>query len=227
MTTSNQDQPATTAGPCNDATVVLPPLTESALELAWSADPDDDHDGEPTWGDALAQAALPLFAVAVVAFIIVIGCWAWGAGSGDNPIPDSVSQTYPIPATMRAAALPPISSEPAPSPAAQTPVAALPPSVTVTVTETPQAAAQPAPKASTPGADQVFRNFVLQIPGMRVVNWGIAQAGAHNICAYLGQGHSHDDAAQQVLQNDPTFTPWQASAMVNASTAAYCPQLGG
>jgi hypothetical protein len=180
MTTNNQDQPATTAGPCNDATVVLPPLTESALELAWSADPDDDHDGEPTWGDALAQAALP-----------------------------------------------PISSEPAPSPAAQTPVAALPPSVTVTVTETPQAAAQPAPKASTPDADQVFRNFVLQIPGMRVVNWGIAQAGAHNICAYLGQGHSHDDAAQQVLQNDPTFTPWQASAMVNASTAAYCPQLGG
>jgi hypothetical protein len=61
----------------------------------------------------------------------------------------------------------------------------------------------------------------------RLADVSRAEAGAHNICAYLGQGHSHDDAARQVLQNDPTFTPWPASAMVNASTAAYCPQYGG
>ncbi|HEY0225003.1 MAG TPA: DUF732 domain-containing protein [Mycobacterium sp.] len=103
----------------------------------------------------------------------------------------------------------------------------------MTVAETPQAAPPPGastttdtppPEASVLDADQVFRNFVLQIPGMRVVNWGIAQAGAHNICASLGQGHTHDDATQQVLANDPTFTAWQASALVNASTTAYCPQ---
>jgi hypothetical protein len=43
----------------------------------------------------------------------------------------------------------------------------------VTITQTPAAA--PQPKASAPNPDRVFRNFVLQIPGMRVVDWGIAQ----------------------------------------------------
>lgn len=38
------------------------------------------------------------------------------------------------------------------------------------------------------------------------------------VCGYLRAGHSRAAATRQVLANDPTFTPWHASAMVNAST---------
>lgn len=82
----------------------------------------------------------------------------------------------------------------------------------------------PAPQASAPDPDTVFRNFVLRIPGVKVTNWALTEAGAHKVCAYLGAGHTRDDTVQQVLANDPTFTVWQASAMVNASTTAYCPE---
>ncbi len=98
---------------------------------------------------------------------------------------------------------------------------ALAPPTAVTVTQAPAAAAVP---TAAPDPDAAFRRLVLQIPGMRVVNWDIAESGARGVCGYLDQGHSHDDAAAQVLRDDPTFTPWQASAMVNASVSAYCPQ---
>jgi Protein of unknown function (DUF732) len=75
--------------------------------------------------------------------------------------------------------------------------------------------------------DQVFRNLVLQIPGIRSLNWADAEAGGRAICTYLSEGHTHVEAAQQVLQNNSTFVAWQASALVNASTTAYCPQYGG
>lgn len=222
MTTNSQDdQPATVAGPCNDETVTVPPPTQAALELAWSKEEPETELLRQSWGQAWSAAAV--FLLCGVAVALVIGGWTL---LQNRRHPSQSAEGRISNATLPAASLPPISSEPAPSPAARTPVAALPPSVTVTVTETPQAAPPPAPKASTPDVDQVFRNFVLQIPGMHVVNWGIAQNGARSICAYLGQGHTHDDATQQVLQNDPTFTPWQASAMVNASTTAYCPQYG-
>lgn len=61
---------------------------------------------------------------------------------------------------------------------------------------------------------------------MTVVDWGITEAGAHRVCGYLAAGHSRDDAVQQVLANDPTFLPWQATSMVNASETAYCPDQG-
>jgi hypothetical protein len=33
------------------------------------------------------------------------------------------------------------------------------------------------------------------------------------------------DADASVLANDPTFTPRQAAAVVNAAVTAYCPQM--
>jgi hypothetical protein len=72
-------------------------------------------------------------------------------------------------------------------------------------------------------ADQVYRNFVMGIPDLTITNWGIMETGAHGICAYLGQGHTHNDATQLVLQGNNTVTAWQASALVNAATIAYCP----
>jgi hypothetical protein len=124
----------------------------------------------------------------------------------------TVGQCSDPPGVIRATPPPaaPKATEPAPAPP-----------TTVTATQAPHAPAMP---TTAPDDDAAFRRFVLQIPGMRVVNWDIAESGARGVCHYLGQGHSHDDAAAQVLRDDPTFTPWQASAMVNASVSAYCPQ---
>lgn len=109
---------------------------------------------------------------------------------------------------------PPPAAQAAPSPPPPPPTPAAAPAPTAT------------PKASAPNPDTVFRSLVRTIPGMTVVDWGITEAGAHRVCGYLASGHSRDAAVQQVLANDSTFTPWQASAMVNASTTAYCPQFG-
>jgi Protein of unknown function (DUF732)/Domain of unknown function (DUF4189) len=153
---------------------------------------------------------------------------SWASGSGPDPAAaradalrrlegpafGSYVQCSDPPGIIRAP-----ESAAAPPPSAAAHAAPLPPPAPSAVTVEP-------PAASAPDADQVFRNFVLQIPDVHVVNWGIAETSAHNICNYLAGGHTHDDTTQQVLQNDPTFTPWQASAMVNASTTAYCPQYG-
>ncbi|ORB75833.1 DUF732 domain-containing protein [Mycobacterium scrofulaceum] len=265
------NEPTTAAGPCDDETVIVPPPTEAAPELAWSRDegevwdyptttawwaktrqrvtdffhpfPDearvaamddyddamdddaDDDDAEPieipdaSWRAAFAAASPIVFACALV---LLIGMVALFVASKRQDAPQPVPA--PPPSVIPAAALP--SAAPAPTTVTITPT----PPATVTVTATPQAAPSQAPAAEPPAAapdpDTVFRNLVHGIPGITVTNWDITQAGAHRVCGYLRAGHSRDEAVQQVLANDPTFTPWQASAMVNASTTAYCPQYG-
>jgi hypothetical protein len=59
---------------------------------------------------------------------------------------------------------------------------------------------------------------------MTIADPTIAEAGGRKVCAYLQAGHSRADTNATVLQNDPTFTPWQANAVVNAAITAYCPQ---
>ena len=84
---------------------------------------------------------------------------------------------------------------------------------------------QPAPVLpAMPDADQTFISLVSQIPGMKLVNPTIAEADGRSVCTYLQAGHSRADADASVLANDPTFTSWQASAVVNAAIAAYCPR---
>ncbi|WP_374023927.1 DUF732 domain-containing protein [Mycobacterium sp. HNNTM2301] len=221
-------EPATAVGPCDDATTIVPPPSEVAPDLAWSAD--DDERVSTTAAGVLDPLAVPWGLVWGIAAAIVVVCVlaaivgamfflgsqekARDAQALGNPVVTGV------PTTMPATALPPISSEPL-APPTQAPVAA-PQPPTVTVTATPHAPPPPAP-APAPDPDTVFRNFVRGIPGVTVINWEVAEAGAHRVCGYLRAGHSHDDATQQVLANDPTFTAWQASATVNASVTAYCP----
>lgn len=236
------DELATAAGPCDDATVIVPPPSEVAPDLAWAAD-DDDEDDESVSGGAPSVPAETLavpwglvwgIAAAVMVVTILTASAIWLVGVYANSrIPsvqgNPVATADPAPTTMPATALPPISSEPL-APPTQAPVAA-PPPPTVTVTATPQAAPPPPAPAQPPAAaadpDTVFRNFVRGIPGITVINWDVAEAGAHRVCGYLQAGHSRAEALQQVADNDPTFTAWQASAVVNASITAYCPQYGG
>ncbi|HME79226.1 MAG TPA: DUF732 domain-containing protein [Mycobacterium sp.] len=103
-----------------------------------------------------------------------------------------------------------------------------PPPTTVTVTETPTPVALPPAPVTVaprrPDPDQTFIGLASQIPGMTIADPTIAEAGGGKVCAYLQAGHSRADTNATVLQNDPTFTPWQANAVVNAAITAYCPQ---
>ncbi|HUH69484.1 MAG TPA: DUF732 domain-containing protein [Mycobacterium sp.] len=60
---------------------------------------------------------------------------------------------------------------------------------------------------------------------MTIVNPAISEADGRNVCTYLADGHCRADADAPVLATEPTFTPWQAVVVVNASVAAYCPQM--
>jgi hypothetical protein len=198
---------------------------------AWSAEPCDDVDdvdddgGDYSWGAAAERASVML--MACVGAAVMVGLLLWvGLRVYDaaKPIPTA-------PTTMPAAALAPISSEPmSPPPSAAPPpttvAAPSPTTVTVTASAPPPAAPPTTPKTAPPNADTVFRNLVRGIPGITVTNWDIAETGAHNICRYLRQGHTRDEAIQQVAQNDPTFLPSESAAMVDASVMAYCPQYG-
>lgn len=72
--------------------------------------------------------------------------------------------------------------------------------------------------------DQVFRSLVLQIPGLHVIDWNVAEAGARSMCAGLAEGMPWAQVVAEVQRDNPTFTPAQSAALVDASVAAYCPQ---
>lgn len=213
------------------------PFADEARVAARDGDDDtmdndvDDDDVAPieipdaSWAACFAAAAPIVFSCALV---LLIGMVVLLVASKREHAPQPVGA--PPPSVIPAAALPSAAAGPTtvtitPTPPATVTVTATPPPTPLPAAAPPRPPEPPTPTApeAVPDADRVFRNLVLQIPGMTVTNWGIAQTGAHNICGYLRQGHSRAEAVQQVADNDPTFTPWQASAMVDASTTAYCP----
>ncbi len=62
---------------------------------------------------------------------------------------------------------------------------------------------------------------------MHIVNWDVAEAGARSICGGFAHGMTRAQVVDEVQRNDPTFTTWQTSGMVNVALAAYCPQYEG
>ncbi|UXA09637.1 DUF732 domain-containing protein (plasmid) [Mycobacterium sp. SMC-2] len=113
---------------------------------------------------------------------------------------------------------------PAPAPSTVTVTPPAPPPPTVTVQAAPPAAPVAAPP---PDADQIFRQGTLGIPGIRIINWDVAEAGARSICSGFAHGMTRAQVIDAVQRNDPTFTPAQTSGMVNVALAAYCPQYEG
>lgn len=116
MSTNDDDQSATTAGPCADETEAVPPATQTAAELAWSLD-DDDEDApvEPqSWRSTGGVAAVLLASTGVIVFVIGVVGWVSvraGADSAPAPLPAE-------PTVIPAAALPPITPAPMAAPAA-------------------------------------------------------------------------------------------------------------
>jgi hypothetical protein len=112
--TDIEDYPETTAGPANDETTVVPPVTVAAHKLAWSADTAVIESERQSWGEAWSAAAIMVLCCAVVALAI------WGVallrsgsdgGAHEAMRPTVTATAYPTP-TMAAAALPPITPAP-------------------------------------------------------------------------------------------------------------------
>lgn len=109
----------TAAGPCADATEVVPPATQAAPELAWSADDDFfEANGEDerrySWGDAAERASVILLIAVAIAISIGLltwfGFWVYGQL---KPVPmppglEPPSAAATILPTGRAAAKPPV-----------------------------------------------------------------------------------------------------------------------
>lgn len=248
----------TSHGAGGDETEVVPPVTEVAPELAWSAC-EDEAALEPapaagrSWARTCGYAAL-IGVVPAGLLILIFGFpWYWFSPRSSAPAP-SVAAPTPAPTV---AALPPAGSAPPPAVRTLGPVAVPPPS-TVTVTAVPPATvtvqAAPSPAAAAPlpppappttvtvqaapppaptvapvprDSDRIFREGVSGIPGMHIVNWDVAEAGARSICGGFAHGMTRAQVVDEVQRNDPTFTTWQTSGMVNVALAAYCPQYEG
>lgn len=202
-------------------------------------DQDEDDDDEPieipdaSWRASFAAASPLLFVLAFVAFIGMCALAASVTQPQQQSAPASHNTTPAVSTTPIAAFTPAFTTPVAATPPLDVPpVAAPPPTVTVPPpppsTVTVQAAPAPAPPAAPPrDADQVFREGVSGIPGIRIINWDVAEAGARSICGGFAHGMSRAQVIDSVQRNDPTFTPWQTSGMVNVALAAYCPQYEG
>lgn len=248
---------ATTASPrgADAPTVVVPPATVDAAGLAWSLDDADDDDSSPvepqSWRLTLGYTAVLVSIAFVVALVVGVVGWVvfvlpeapprpgdpayippplppssigpWTTPNAVTPSPVAV----PPPSTVTVTAVPPatVTVQAAPSPAAAAPLPPPAPPTTVTV----QAAPPPAPTvAPVPrDSDRIFREGVSGIPGMHIVNWDVAEAGARSICGGFAHGMTRAQVVDEVQRNDPTFTTWQTSGMVNVALAAYCPQYEG
>lgn len=154
----------------------------------------------------------------------------WASGSGADPsdaIANATSRLgLPASGSGVQCSDPPGILKAPPTPSTPQAVAPLPPPAPATVTVQ---AAPPAPTAAPAprDADRIFHEGVAGIPGMHIVNWDVAEAGARSICGGFTKGMTRAQIVDEVQRNDPTFTPAQTSGMVNVALAAYCPQYEG
>jgi hypothetical protein len=186
-------------------------LEEPTVELG---DDEDEHNRRP-----LPRTLKTLLAAVMIAAL----------GLGIFVVEQrSVGVAPPRPAPSPAAAAP----MPAPS-AVETPILKPPPPTTVTVTETPQAQVvtpAPPPRApSRPSPEQQDAEYVQLISGagIYITNRSALIAGAHDVCAYLAEGHTPSQAINMAVSNNsPLLTRADATSYVNSSIQVYCPQLG-
>jgi hypothetical protein len=122
---------------------------------------------------------------------------------------------------------------PAPTPAVKTPVPKPPPPTTVTVTETPQAQIEaPAspprvPSRLSPQQQDAEYVQLISAAGIYITNRSALIAGAHDVCAYLAEGHTPSQAADLAVSNNyPLLSAADATSYVNSSIQVYCPRLG-
>jgi hypothetical protein len=179
MTSEDESTPTSVGNGPDDETEIVPPLpTQAAAELAWSID--DGDDGSHSWGAAAQRASVLVLSAAAVAVVVALLTWlGFYIYDGVKPVQPG---TEPV-ATIRAAALPSISSAPV----------AAPPPLTVTVTPTVPAtvtvqAAPPAPETVKPAPSHSDSGPLALPPNTDVFNIcpdgheGVV--GGHTSCAF-------------------------------------------
>lgn len=174
MTDDNDDQPATVAGPGEDATAIVSPSAEAAPELAWSVDDAEQPIRRQSWGMAWGQAVV--IVACGLALAIAIGAAVFVAEQTRQRNGPATTS-----APMPASALPPISSA---TPSVAIPAPSAPP-VTSTVT-----VAAPAPAPPPPALPPTEGNFAICPSGHAGVATTVTScAFADNVRkAYLIQG---------------------------------------
>src|ERR1700734_1531123 len=101
---------------------------------------------------------------------------------------------------------------------------ALSPSVSADPTADPgdvQTLTPPPSLASTPALDEQFLADLTNA-GMRIADVPVAIAGAHDTCAFIAARHTATEAMQTGLANNPTMTPADETAYVQAAIAVFC-----
>jgi hypothetical protein len=147
----------------------------------------------------------------------------WASGSGDDPDEAKTKARQRLGASEASS----VAVQCSTPPGAVTPSEAPTPTAPVQDTESvPAVPPSQATTAANPTADQLFMRLIQQIPGTVIFDPATALAGGPRICAELAsRGRRATDI--DVQANDPGFAPWQAAAVVNAATTAYCPAYEG
>lgn len=185
---------------------------------AWSeAPPQGDGLVLPrSWADTVLGAGVILGCSVAVALVVGVAGSAVTYHYADEAA--ALVTVHAAPPTSGYGNMPENIPAPAPVPAPSPP-----PEPTVTVTVPPPSPAPP-PEPDPRDADRIFREGMSGIPGTRVVNWEVAEAGGRSVCDGFASGLSRSQVVDDVQRNDPTFEPWQTSGVINVALAAYCPQ---
>jgi len=216
----------TVAGPANDATEFLPPVTQAVPELAWSQD-ETVEVLYPSWRETYGTAAVITVCCLVAAFVIAIVGWV--LLREDDPVPplspgDATPVLAPAPTSSP---LPRPTQEPDVSRPVKTmapnPVAAPPPAPTVTVTPTPIAAAPSRPSAAD--LDERYLS-AMTAGGLRITDVQTVITGAHNVCRFLATGHTEPQAVSVAMGNNASLTEANAHTLVDSAIQVYCPDAG-
>jgi hypothetical protein len=199
------EQPATTAGACDDETVIVPPESIWESEHAWSLEDGDDAEPGPSWRRAAAVAA----AVVMVSTAAAGATLLLGRTNGDAQgrvsnatLPTIVTTTPPVTITSIVV----------------TSIVPAPPRVSA-ATDTLSPAAAPVLRAD----DQRFLAMLARDGIPRIVSVPDAVQAAADVCMMVKRGDSLAYVESWLV---PPATQAQAQAFVRDALVAYCPHAG-
>lgn len=191
-----------------DDTTVLPDLTPTRrIDLAWSAEEFRPYcldyyppaEPAPRTRVEVATAIWTLLALA-----IMYGC------TSDTGYPRVMPASMAVPAAA------------APSMAAVEPTEAVAQSESWTLPAVPDAERLIPPAPTGPSMDAKYLSG-LQQSGLNITDASVAIASGHNICGYLSEGYSTEQAASLVMREVP-MASYYAYGMVYSAIDAYCPE---
>lgn len=196
-----------------DETTVLPDLTPTGrIDLAWSAEEFRSYGPVPDFYYPPATTSAPRTRVEVATAIwtlLVIAIMYGCVSDTSYPRVMPASMAVPVVASPSVAAEPTETAE-----AAQPDAWTLPP--------IPAAEHLVPPTPAGPVADAKYLSG-LQQSGLSITDPSVAIASGHNICGYLSEGYSTEQAAALVMREVP-MASYYAYGMVYSSIDAYCPE---